>query len=414
MQNTNEIKWGTMVPLIGGMTIGNEKATGVKPSFLISYPSFSNNDAHAKNYYKDVPFVTLNETTNDFESNIDEQKIKNLGDIDFISTVCPCAGLSDLNPKSSSDAIQNDWMYKTADFVMNKIKPKVFWGENAPALFTNKGVKVKNKLIEIGKKNGYTFSIIKTDTRLHGIPQRRIRSFYFFWRDSNPPTFEQVKKEYPNVIDYLKEIPSSATLQDVYANNDYETNVFIQWMHKNLNFIEYIKSANEKSNNKIKTLFGYMLSENKYDEFIEYFNSMGLDKYAQKIEYIKTKINNNLNIWDNTPTFLYGLDHSNAIQGRIFVSTLHPTESRYLNVREYMHLMGLPHNFELYSTKNLNHICQNVPVNTAADWTSQIIDYLKGARKIHTDIYFEFNNTAKTEENSQKNTVTETGTVKLF
>ena len=371
-----KIKWGTMVPLIGGMTIGNEKATGESPSFLLSYPTFSENDAHAKQHYNKVPFFNVDESTNNFSNPEDEKFFTNLGDIDFVSTVCPCAGLSNLNPKSSADAAQNDWMYKTAEFVMYKIKPKVFWGENAPALFTNKGEKVKNRLIEIGKKCGYTFSIIKTDTKLHGIPQQRVRSFYFFWKSSNPPLFNTIRKPYEKIVDYLKTIPGDATLQEAYPNNDYASNGYVQWLKKNPDFIEYVRNANTSGDKKIKTLFHYISGENRYDEFIEYFTNLGLDNYVQKIEHIRKKISNNQNIWDNTPKFLYGSEYINAVQGRIFSFTLHPTESRYLNIREYMHLMGLPHDFELAHVKNYNHICQNVPVNTAADWTTEIVAYL--------------------------------------
>ena len=35
-----------------------------------------------------------------------------------------------------SDAVQNVWMIRSAEFVLTKIRPKVFWGENAPGLFT--------------------------------------------------------------------------------------------------------------------------------------------------------------------------------------------------------------------------------------------------------------------------------------
>ena len=36
-----------------------------------------------------------------------------------------------------SDAVQNQWMIRSAVFVLETIKPKCFWGENAPGLFTS-------------------------------------------------------------------------------------------------------------------------------------------------------------------------------------------------------------------------------------------------------------------------------------
>ena len=38
-----------------------------------------------------------------------------------------------------SDAKANIWMFKSAEYVPGRIKPKVFLGENAPMLFTKKG-----------------------------------------------------------------------------------------------------------------------------------------------------------------------------------------------------------------------------------------------------------------------------------
>ena len=149
MENNKKIRYGTIVPLIGGMSVANSKIIGEDPSFFLSYPAFAGNDAHATNYFKNALFE----------------------DVDFVSAVCPCAGLSMLNANNGSnenargsDAIQNEWMYKSANLILEQVRPKVFWGENAPGLYTAMGVGVAEKLKEIGKKNGYSFSLIKTKT----------------------------------------------------------------------------------------------------------------------------------------------------------------------------------------------------------------------------------------------------------
>ena len=46
------IKYGTIVPLIGGMSVANKTITGSDPSFFLSYPGFESNDAHAVNHFK--------------------------------------------------------------------------------------------------------------------------------------------------------------------------------------------------------------------------------------------------------------------------------------------------------------------------------------------------------------------------
>ena len=45
-----------------------------------------------------------------------------------------------------ADAEANKWMFKSAEYVLGKIKPKVMWGENAPMLFTPKGQDVVDRL----------------------------------------------------------------------------------------------------------------------------------------------------------------------------------------------------------------------------------------------------------------------------
>ena len=88
---------------------------------------------------------------------------------------CPCAGMSGLNCATrSADNATNNWLYKSAEYILGTIKPKVYFGENAPGLYSEQNVKVLNKLREYGRQYGYSFTIYKTDTYRHGIPQHRL------------------------------------------------------------------------------------------------------------------------------------------------------------------------------------------------------------------------------------------------
>ena len=69
---------------------------------------------------------------------------------------------------------------------------------------------------KLGAEYGYSFSIIKTNSELHGIPQRRIRTFYFFWNTPTVPQMTWKNKSGKSFSDYLKEIPENATLQDMF------------------------------------------------------------------------------------------------------------------------------------------------------------------------------------------------------
>ena len=62
--------------------------------------------------------------------------------------------------------------------------------------------------------------------------------------------------------------------------------------------------------------------------------------------------------------------------------------------------MGLPNDFVLQGgVKNLNHICQNVPVTTATDMADNVLKYVKGYldnQLIDTDFLVQDN---KSQEN---------------
>ena len=120
----NQIKWGSLIPLIGGSAIGCKRATGQDPLFNLSYSPFSKNESHLARYWPDVPNLYLDKMSDGVHIGANQ-------DIDFINSVCPCAGLSMLNVSRQgqsargSDAVQNEWMLRSAEFTLSKIKPKV-------------------------------------------------------------------------------------------------------------------------------------------------------------------------------------------------------------------------------------------------------------------------------------------------
>ena len=84
-----KIKWATMIPLIGGSAIGCKKATGVYPQYHLSYSAFKKNETHLKRYWPEVPWLYLDENSQTYDFSGEQ--------IDFVNSVCPCAGLSMLN-----------------------------------------------------------------------------------------------------------------------------------------------------------------------------------------------------------------------------------------------------------------------------------------------------------------------------
>ena len=206
--NSDRIKWGTIIPLIGGSSLGCEKSTGSLPQFHLGFSKFASNDKHIRRYRPKVPYYNL-----DVNPNVE------LGQVDYVNSVCPCAGLSTMNVSKDrgSNADSNHWMLDTSTYILSKLRPAVMWGENAPGLFTTAGEGLVQKLCEIGVKLGYSFSLMRTSTVLHGIPQRRVRTFYFFWNSPTVPMMNYKRVVSKDWLSYLKEIPEDASQQVSYT-----------------------------------------------------------------------------------------------------------------------------------------------------------------------------------------------------
>jgi site-specific DNA-cytosine methylase len=405
-------KYGTIVPLIGGMSVGNSIATGHNPDFFISYPAFNGNDQHIRKYMPEVPYLLLDPETNDFMESTEEMPDINKSidsetfeGVDFISAVCPCAGLSMMNASQKegsktargSDAAQNQWMYKSAEFVLEKIRPQVFFGENAPGLYTSAGKGVVEKLQTIAKEHGYTLSLYKTNTIYHGIPQKRERTFYFFWKgDSDVPIFTEYRREHPSLVEFLDNIPKSASMNDAFpglSEKGAKVNPYI-------NFIKHREGKNWREAVKnIKTAANYLARNKACDEMLEWVNETTVEsekareKTIKFLEHMKNKMAMGKGWWDSTPHFFH--DEINAVIGRTITSTIHPREERGLSVREVLHLMGLPHDFDIPDVKYYNHAAQNVPTCTARDVTYEVIKYIDGKLKLEPMSFIKQSNSSK-------------------
>ncbi len=72
-------------------------------------------------------------------------------------------------------------------------------------------------------------------------------------------------------------------------------------------------------------------------------------------------------------------DYIGAFVGAFPTMLTHPDEDRFLTIRECLSIMGLPEDFILQGgKKNINHICQNVPVTTAQDMADHVHRFVTG------------------------------------
>jgi len=357
------VKYAGIVPLIGGMMFGAEKATGKKPEYILSYPAFGGNDSLLTEYWKEVPYIALDPETND--------TVEKLSSVDFVSALCPCAGLSQLNngKNRGANATQNDWMYKTAEHVLEKMQPKVFWGENAPGLYGPIGEPVVEKLREIGDANGYSMSLVKTTTMLHGIPQNRVRSFYFFWKSPTAPLLNWYNVKRPTLEEYLEPVSEYEDPQEKLEKMlELQTDPLYIWLSQE--FGDWRAFMREKKG----SMMDVMINSGKADDYIEWVK-VHHPAHEKKASHALYKRRNGMGFWDSSP-FL-PTDYTGAFTGAR-MNAIHPSEDRILTRRELMHFMGLPQNMVAPIGDQMGKVFQNVPSSTAADWTREVVKFIKG------------------------------------
>ena len=102
--------------------------------------------------------------------------------------------------------------------------------------------------------------------------------------------------------------------------------------------------------------------------------------HVMTLEHIKRKLAMGLGYWDDSIKFMG--DSFTAVIKKNLVSAIHPSQDRFLSLRETLHLIGFPHDFEISELKHLNHICQTVPVNTARDWAFEAVKFICGELKL--------------------------------
>ena len=85
-----------------------------------------------------------------------------------------------------------------------------------------------------------------------------------------------------------------------------------------------------------------------------------------------------LGFWDDSIKFI-------AVIKKNLLFAIHQEEERFFNVPE---LMGMPHDFELDHVKNINHVCQMVPVNMARDWADEVVKFCRGELELSEEIMF--------------------------
>ena len=347
-----------IVPLIGGMALGATAALGMKPEYLLSYSPFAGNDQHAVNYLSRPYFVL-------------DRGERHPKRVSLVTALCPCAGLSALSPVASSDSHNNEWMYRTAEHVLGEMKPKIFLGENAPQLAGKIGKPVRERLRKIGRDNGYSMSMLLTDSLLHGIGQVRNRSFYFFWEGDRVPMMRNIRKQHTPIEQVI--LDSKQSPDPMMALTNEKTPSQDPLYRYVLEEIEHCTHAEFAA--RIPRTIGIMDHIEKHTDYAglsTWLTERQFHRASEKAQRWHDKLQTGANIMRKN--IEVPKDRITAFVGHVPSSLTHPVEDRFLTIREALTIMRLPGDFELLGgRKNLNHICQNVPLTTAADIVEEAV-----------------------------------------
>jgi site-specific DNA-cytosine methylase len=386
----NNYTYASIIPLIGGETIAMQNVFGKRPTHIMSYKAFTANDSQLLNYYNnEVPYQLLDNFTG------------YLREVDVVNSVCPCAGLSMLNTSASADNAANDWMVESAKYVLGKVKPKVFWGENAPGLYGNMGKPVVEKLRKVGEDYGYTMTLYKTKSTLHGLGQVRNRAFYFFWKDDCVPYMPYFRCAMEPIEECIRNafVSDDDPMNEVVNKNKPSEDPWYKYVLEELEggitHQEFYKRL-EKSTNPINWVEDTQGVEG-FKKASEWFAEKGMEKPSASAMRMYNKLKGGGNIMRRCVEL--GKGHTSAFVGHFAKQLAHPDEDRYITIREALSIMKMPSDFELVGgIKNLNMICQNVPVTTAQDMAQSVKDYLDGKLDIMRTKFIRQNNTNQSHE----------------
>lgn len=398
----SEFTHASIVPLIGGETIGSHRAFGTPPIHFMSYEAFAGNDKHILNYYENkIPYYVLDKG---MAPPVNERA-------DIVASVCPCAGLSMMSHGYGDDNENNKWMSETARYILGEYKPKVFWGENAPGFAGKIGKNVREELKQIGKDNGYVMSIYRTKSLLHGVPQVRERSFYFFWKNDKVPIFNYYNREHIPIEDLIRNVKSNYQMEPINPKKPSE-NPYYKYILEEIHGGRTHKQHHEAiplTSARGVCAFSYIESMgHDYKQVGKWMAENGFEKEVEKCDYKYNKLASGKSVMRRG--VIVPKDRIGAFVGHYPVMLTHPDEDRFITYREAMSIMGLPEDFELVdaSPRNANHICQNVPVQTAQDMATEVLATLRGERKlVDTDYILQYNTTQKLEYEEQTNTLEE-------
>jgi site-specific DNA-cytosine methylase len=168
------------------------------------------------------------------------------------------------------------------------------------------------------------------------------------------------------------------------ADADVHDNTLFKWA--NLTFEGGLRQRAAEYGGNRATVLKFADLDDLLHSVLKYAKREGDKFWTRRLQHVIEKKSRGLGFWDNSLCVIKNV--APAIISKSIEFCIHPVKDRWITVREAMTLMGLPYDFDLAVgvnslgggsiTTKYNHICQNVPVNTAAAVIDAIVRRLDG------------------------------------
>ncbi len=433
------IKWCSIQPLTGGMYLGAEKVIGHPAEFILSFPGIGDphinketneidscgNEYHLMKYLDNVgrrpEYKVFNrkmfQNDNDMNPEIMSSELwtKNpdveldYSNMDLCVAVPVCSGLSTVSTGNSDlREERNCNMIWISKYALKVIQPKIYIFENAPTFMGIRGEYIRNILENIAIENGYSIDYYKTDTQYHDNCQRRKRTFIVFYKKDYAPQmgYEHIMT---TVGEYFDRIPNEYKYDDTELSLEFCNcvNYYI------VEFLRKLYGVNTWRNIVGSDIFKHIIKNNLWDDiqrFTETCN-IGSDKHRNYmlhfIEHFKKNYSEGRSVFHALPHTLEQDGTCPAVMFKMVQGTIHPKSDRLLNLRELMHLMGLPNDFKIYGDPNKGYaqIGQNVPVRTAQFIVNEALQAYNRENDKEDKIRFRYFDNIKQQENKYLNNI---------
>ncbi len=365
------------------MEIASQKVFGSLPKYVVSFTPFKENEKHLLNYWQgEVPYYLL-----------DSGETPPVPHVDIVSSTCPCAGLSQAanSNEYGSENDSNQWMLKSARFVFETIKPLVYWGENAPGLAGSIGASIRNELVDLAWSHGYAACFYRTKSLLHGVPQVRERTFYFFWKGRKVPVLNYFERDVERIEDVILSVRGNS-LQEPINRHTPSKDPFYRYVLEEVaggvSHADFFKSYVPFNVRWMDAKSIAEKSGHTYLQMADWMERQGFLKNREQCLRFHDKLSKGLEITRRGTTVPKGIIQAFVLLAPKILT--HPREDRYITFREALTIMGMPDDFELLDPwkkcntgtglESVNHICQNVPVKTAMDMAEEVKAALMGKR----------------------------------